>query len=173
VGAQIFFSGTASDEQDGPLAPAQLFWSLILRHCYPSGDCHKHEVEDLAGAARGSFVAPDHGYPAYLELRLTATDSEGLTSTRSVRLDPTSVQLRFASRPTGARLVVGSTGTRAPFTRRVIVGSSNSVSAPSRFVSQGRNYRFHDWSDGGARIHNIVAPATDTTYRAMYRASRR
>ena len=134
MGAQIFFSGTASDEQDGPLAPAQLFWSLILRHYYPSGDCHKHEVEDFAGAARGSFVAPEHGYPAYLELRLTATDSGGLTSTRSVRLDPTSVQLRFASRPTGARLVVGSTGTRAPFTRRVIVGSSNSVSAPSRFV---------------------------------------
>jgi len=101
--------------------------------CRPRGQ-EGDEVEDFAGAARGSFVAPEHGYPAYLELRLTATDSGGLTSTRSVRLDPTSVQLRFASRPTGARLVVGSTGTRAPFTRRVIVGSSNSVSAPSRFV---------------------------------------
>jgi hypothetical protein len=130
-------------------------------------------VDDFAGAARGSFVAPDHGYPAYLELRLTATDSGGLTSTSSVRLNPKTVHLRFASRPTGARLVVGSAGTRAPFTRRVIVGSSNSVSAPSRFVSQGRGYRFHHWSDGRPRIHNIVAPATHTTYRATYRATRR
>jgi PKD repeat protein len=173
VGAEIPFSGTASDEQDGALAPAQLSWSLILHHCYPSGGCHKHVVEDFPGVAGGSFVAPDHEYPAYLELRLTATDSGGLTSTSRVSLDPTTVRLRFASLPTGARLVVGSTGTRAPFTRRVIEGSSNSVSAPSLFVSQGRDYRFHNWSDGGARIHNIIAPATDTTYRATYRATRR
>jgi hypothetical protein len=90
-----------------------------------------------------------------------------------VRLDPKTVQLHFASRPTGVRLVVGSTGTRAPFTRKVIVGSSKSLSAPSRIVSEGQNYRFHTWSDGGARIHNIVAPATDATYRATYRATRR
>jgi hypothetical protein len=100
--------------------------------------------------AEGSFVAPDHEYPAYLELRLTVTDSGGLSTTRSVRLDPKTVRLRFASSPTGARLVVGSTGTRAPFTREVIVGSSNSVSAPSRLVSEGQDYRFHHWSDGRA-----------------------
>ena len=170
VGAEIPFSGTASDEQDGALAPSRLFWALILHHCYPNGDCHEHKVEDYSGVAGGSFFAPDHEYPAYLELRLKATDSGGLTSTTRVRLDPKTVQLRFASRPTGARLVVGSTGRRAPFTRRVIVGSSNSVSAPGTFVSEGRNYRFHHWSDGRARIHNIVAPATDTTYRATYRA---
>jgi hypothetical protein len=121
----------------------------------------------------GSLFAPDHEYPAYLELRLTATDSGSLTTTRSVRLDPKTVRLRFAPRPTGARLVVGSSGTRAPFTRTVIVGSSSSVSAPSRFVSEGKDYRFHNWSDGGACIHDIVAPATDTTYRATYRATRR
>jgi hypothetical protein len=173
VGAEIPFSGTATDEQDGALTKAQLSWSLILHHCFPSGDCHKHKVEDFPGVASGSFFAPNHEYPAYLELRLTATDSGGLTSTRRVRLDPKTVQLHFASRPTGVRLVVGSTGTRAPFTRKVIVGSSNSLSAPSRIVSEGQNYRFHTWSDGGARIHNIVAPATDATYRATYRATRR
>lgn len=172
VGAEIPFSGTASDEQDGVLTKAQLSWSLILNHCFPSGDCHKHNVEDFPGVASGSFFAPDHEYPAYLELRLTATDSGGLTTTRRVRLDPRTVKLRFASRPTGARLVVGSTGTRAPFSRTVIVGSSNSVSAPSSIVSEGRDYRFHSWSDGGARIHTIFAPATDTTYMATYRATR-
>jgi PKD repeat protein len=173
VGAEIPFSGTASDEQDGDLAPAQLSWSLILHHCYPSGGCHRHMVEDFPGVAGGSFFAPDHEYPAYLTLKLTATDSGGLSATRSMRLYPKTVRLRFASRPTGVRLVVGSTGTRAPFTRTVIVGSSNSVSAPSRILSKGQDYRFHNWTDGGARIHNIVAPATDTTYRATYRATRR
>jgi glucose/arabinose dehydrogenase len=173
VGAEIPFSGSASDGQDGALSPAQLTWSLILHHCDSSGDCHNHGIQDFSGVADGAFVAPDHEYPSYLELRLTATDSGGLTSTSSVRLDPKTVQLRFASRPTGARLAVGSTGRRAPFTRTVILGSSNSVSAPSRFVSEGQDYRFHHWSDGGARTHNIVAPATDTTYRATFRPTRR
>jgi glucose/arabinose dehydrogenase len=171
VGDKIPFSGSASDEQDIALAPAQLSWSLIMHHCYTSSNCHTHGVQDYSGVAGGTFVAPDHEYPSYLELRLTATDSGGLTSTSSVRLDPKTVRLRFASRPTGARLVVGSAGTQAPFARTVIVGSSNSVSAPSRYVKEGQAYRFHNWSDGGARIHNIVAPATDTTYRATYRAT--
>jgi hypothetical protein len=171
VGAEIPFSGTASDEQDGALAKGQLSWSLILHHCFPGGDCHVHRVEDFPGVASGSFFAPDHEYPSYLELRLTATDSGGLTTTRHVRLDPKTVRLRFASRPTGARLVVGSSASRAPFARKVIVGSSNSVSAPSRIVSDGQEYRFHSWSDGGARIHDIVAPATDTTFKATYRAT--
>jgi glucose/arabinose dehydrogenase len=173
VGAEIPFSGTASDGQDGALAPARLSWALVLHHCYPNGECHEHKLEDFPGVAGGSFFAPDHEYPAYLELRLTATDSGGLISTTHVRLNPDTVQLRFASSPTGARLVVGSTGTRAPFTRRVIVGSSNSVSAPAAFISGGRKYRFHHWSDGRARTHNIVAPATDTTYKATYRAASR
>jgi glucose/arabinose dehydrogenase len=173
VGAEIPFSGSASDEQDGALAPAHLSWSLILHHCDTSGGCHTHGVQDFSGVAGGTFVAPDHEYPSYLELRLTATDAGGLTSTRSVRLDPKTVRLRFASRPTGAKLVAGSTGTRTPFTRTVIVGSTNSVSAPARIVSDGQGYRFRRWSDGGARIHDIVAPATDTTYRATYRPRRR
>jgi hypothetical protein len=130
-------------------------------------------VRDFPGVAGGSFVAPDHDYPAYLEFRLMATDSKGLTDTESLRLDPKTVKLRFAFRPTGARLVVGSSRTKAPFSRTVIVGSTNSVSAPSRHVRGGITYYFHHWSDGRARSHNIIAPSSETTYMATFRARRR
>ena len=53
--------------------------SLVLQHC-PS-NCHTHPLQTFAGVASGSFTAPDHEYPSYLELRLTATDSGGLTNT--------------------------------------------------------------------------------------------
>jgi hypothetical protein len=57
----------------------------------------------------------------------------------------------------------------APFTRTVIVGSNNSISAPSpQTLTYGLRFRFTSWSDGGAQSHNIVAPATATTYRANY-----
>ena len=65
-------------------------------------------MQDFAGVASGSFVAPDHEYPSYLELRLTATDSGGLTDTKSVRLDPKTVELSFRSDPAGLQLTVGS-----------------------------------------------------------------
>jgi hypothetical protein len=43
-------------------------------------------------SAHWFFNAPDHEYPSYLELRLTATDAGALTDTKSVRLDPRTVE---------------------------------------------------------------------------------
>jgi hypothetical protein len=169
VGDTISFSGTATDQQDGALPAARLSWSLILHHCYSDTDCHEHLVQDFSGVATGSFRAPDHEYPAYLELRLRATDSGGLTDTKSVRLDPKTVVLSFRTNPTGLKLAVGSAQATTPFSRTVIVGSTNSVSAISPQRLGGKNYQFRYWSDGGARTHNIIAPASATTYTATYK----
>jgi hypothetical protein len=139
----------------------------VLNHC-PS-TCHAHPLPTWTGTASGSFVAPDHEYPSHLELKLTATDSGGLNSTTSVRLDPQTVDLTFGTSPAGLTLAVGSTSQPAPFTRTAILGSTLSVSAPSPQASGGTTYEFVGWSDGGAQTHNIVAsgPATRTaTYQA-------
>ena len=52
----------------------------------------------------------------------------------------------------------------------MIVGSTNSITAPSPQTLARRHYGFVSWSDGGARAHDIVAPATSTTYTASYEA---
>ena len=137
------------------------------QHC-PS-NCHTHLIQTYDGVAGGSFVAPDHEYPSYLELKLTATDSGGLTDTKSLRLDPRTVVLTFQTTPGGFKLTVGGAESTATFTRTVIVGSTNSVSAISPQIKGKKNYTFASWSDGGAQTHNIVAPATATTYSARYR----
>jgi PKD repeat protein len=168
VGDNISFSGSAADQQDGSLAASSLTWSLIMNHCSSQNSCHEHVVQNFAGVASGSFVAPDHEYPSYLELRLTATDSGGLTDTKSVRLDPKTVELSFRSDPTGLRLTVGSASGTTPFSRTVIVGSKNSISAPSPQTLAGTTYSFSSWSDGGAQTHNIVAPDAAATYTATY-----
>jgi glucose/arabinose dehydrogenase len=171
VGDNISFSGSATDQQDGSLGASSLTWSLIMHHCSSQNACHQHGVEDFAGVASGSFVAPDHEYPSYLELRLTARDSGGLSDTKSVRLDPKTVELSFGSAPAGLQLTVGSASGTTPFTRTVIVGSKNSVSAPSPQTLGGTNYQFASWSDGGAQSHDIVAPDAATTYTATYAAA--
>jgi glucose/arabinose dehydrogenase len=167
VGDLINFSGSATDQQDGTLPASGLSWELVLQHC-PS-NCHQHSVQTFNGVAGGSFAAPDHEYPSYLELRLTATDSGGLTDTTTVRLDPRTVVLSFATNPGGFNLTVNGTSQRASFTRTVIVGSANSISAPSPQQKGKQSYAFQSWSDGGAATHNIVAPAAATTYTARYR----
>jgi PKD repeat protein len=168
VGDVINFSGSATDQQEGTLAASALSWALILHHC-PS-NCHEHTIQTYQGVASGSFTAPDHEYPSYLELRLTAKDSGGLQDTESLQLDPRTVVLTFATIPGGLRLTVnGSQGT-ATFTRTVIIGSSNSISAITPQTKSKQTYTFSSWSDGGAQTHNIVAPATATTYTARFRS---
>jgi chitodextrinase len=99
VGDTISFSGSATDAQDGTVATSGISWTLVQQYC-PSGEaCHSHTVQNFNGVASGSFVAPDHDYPSYLELTLTATDSGGLSDTETVRLDPRTVVLTFRAHP--------------------------------------------------------------------------
>jgi PKD repeat protein len=172
VGDTINFSGHASDAQDGTLPASALSWSLIMHHCFTPSDCHTHLLQTQSGVAGGSVTAPDHAYPCWLELQLTATDSGGLTSTTSVRLDPKTVVLTFKTNPGG--LVVSDLGvneeTRStPFSVTAVVGSANSVSAPSPQPFNKFSYNFVSWSDGGPQSHTITAPAVNTTYTATYR----
>jgi hypothetical protein len=79
------------------------------------------------------------------------------------------VELTFGSDPSGLQLTVGSSSGTTPFTRTVIAGSKNSVSAPSPQSLAGNSYEFASWSDGGAQSHDIVAPDSAATYTATYR----
>jgi glucose/arabinose dehydrogenase/PKD repeat protein len=172
VGDPIAFAGHATDTQDGTLPGSALRWSLILHHCITPADCHEHQLQTFNGVASGSLTAPDHAYPCWLELRLTATDSGGLTSTTSVRLDPKTVLLTFKTNPGGlvlSDLVVNEAPRTTPFSVNVVVGSANSVSAPSPQQFNKSTYNFTSWSDGGPQSHTITAPAVNTTYTATYR----
>jgi hypothetical protein len=125
-------------------------------------------VQTWNGVASGSFSAPDHEYPSHLELQLTAIDSGGTSATTSVAVQPKTVDLTFASAPSGLSLTVGSASGTAPFTRTVIVNSLNSISAPSPQTLNGTTYTFSSWSDGRPAAHDITAPASPATYTATY-----
>ncbi|MDQ6795037.1 MAG: PQQ-dependent sugar dehydrogenase [Chloroflexota bacterium] len=168
VGQSISFSGSATDAEDGTLAPSRLSWALIMHHCTAAG-CHTHIIETFPGVSSGSFSAPDHEYPSYLELTLTATDSTNTSTTVSRQLDPATVDLTFTSIPSGATLSVGTTTGTAPFTRTVVVGSGNTVTAPDQTIG-GHAYTFASWSDSGPQSHVITAPPTATTYQAVFKA---
>jgi hypothetical protein len=167
VNDPISFTGHATDPDQGTLPGSALHWRMLLHHCYTLDNCHTHSLQDFTGTS-GGMLGPDHEYPSYLELVLTATDSGGLAHSTSVRLDPKTVNLTFNSSPTGLQLVFGSAAQATPFTRTVIQGSSNTVSAVTPQSLGGVGYVFGSWSDGGAQTHVITAPATSTSYTANY-----
>ncbi len=169
VGDSLSFSGHATDPQQGTLPASALSWELRLQHCSTPTSCHTHVLQSWTGTASGSFIAPDHEYPSYVELALTATDATNLTSTVVRRLDPQTVQLTFTGNPNGVSLSVGSFTGPAPFTRQVIQGSTITVSAPSSYTAGLQKYKFDRWSDGGAQTHVITAPTANTTYTAIYK----
>jgi glucose/arabinose dehydrogenase len=165
VGDPISFSGSAVDDQDGALGAAALSWQVILHHC-PS-NCHEHGIQDFPGEASDSFAAPDHEYPSYIELRLTATDSGGLSDTQTIRLDPKTVGLSFASSPSGLTLSVNGATSTTPFSRTVIQGSLNGLAAPTPQTLASATYDFSAWSDGGPRVHSVTANA-NRSFTATY-----
>jgi hypothetical protein len=118
--------------------------------------------------AGGRFTVPDHEPPSYLQLTLTATDRTGLTATATRRLDLRTVDLTIASDPVGVPIAVGSGPVVTPAVVTVFVGSRVTLGAPATAEVDGRGYRFDTWSDGGAASHDVVAPATATTYQAHY-----
>jgi glucose/arabinose dehydrogenase/chitodextrinase len=171
VGDTIDFTGSASDTEDGQNMPASsLSWSLVLQHCwqYDPTSCHAHTIQSWSGTTGDRFVTPDHEYPAYLELKLTATDSGGLTDTETLRLDPRTVALTFQTSPSGLQLAVGSSSSTATFQRTVIVGSATSISATTPQTVGGTVYNFASWSDGGTQTHVITAGTLPATYTATY-----
>ncbi|WP_213453415.1 PQQ-dependent sugar dehydrogenase [Rhizomonospora bruguierae] len=173
TGQTITFSGRGVDDKDGTLPASALTWQLVLHHCYPGGACHQHPAEEFIGVSSGSFVAPDHEYPAFLELRLTVTDSDGQQSASSVQISPRTVNVTVTADPAGSPLTFGGETLPTPFMRTVIVGTSITVSAPTTLtLVDGRVRRFVDWSDGGAPTHTIVAPEADTVVTATYHECR-
>src|SRR5262249_50064363 len=140
-----------------------------IHHCTTPQTCHTHNVQTFSGTS-GSFNAPDHDYPSFLELQLTATDSGGLSATTSVSLQPKTVDLTFTSNPSGLSLAVGASTSVTPSTRTVIVTSATSLGAPSPQTLSGTSYSSSSWSDGGAASHTITAPTSAATYTATYTA---
>lgn len=168
VGDTVTFSVSATDPEDGPLPASAVSTKLVIKHCPGGANCHDHVQQTFPGAG-GSFVAPDHEYPSYLELQSSATDSSGITATSTLRLDPATVNLTIDTVPTGLQATVGGDARTTPFTVPVIQGSVNTIAVSSPQVS-GSTYEFTSWSDGGAISHNVTANATGN-YTATFTAT--
>jgi glucose/arabinose dehydrogenase len=167
----VSYSGHATDPQDGDLPGTRLTWKLRLEHCSPDGTlCHTHVMEERTGAS-GTFTAPDHEYPSYMELELTATDSSNHSQTVVRRINPKTVAMTFATSTPGLPITVGDRTMVTPFTVTMIQKSTATVSAEPVRIADQVVHDYVGWSDGGAATHVITAPTAPTVLTARYTAT--
>jgi glucose/arabinose dehydrogenase/PKD repeat protein len=164
VGEQVSFAGAGSDAGQ-PLPASSLHWDLVVQHCPVVDACHPHVLESFEGVASGSFIAPEHDYPYYLQLILRATAADGRQGTAVARLDPRRATLQLAATPPGLALALNQSVLPTPFSASVVIGSRNTVSAPAY-----AGYDFVAWSDGGAQAH-VVTVSAALQLTAAYRVS--
>ena len=107
-----------------------LRWDVILDHCDTS-TCHQHYVATFYGVDHGTFQALDHEYPSHLEIHLTATDSQGLTSTQVMSSSPFTEQLEVDTNPPGLMVTNQSASGPSPLVQTVIRGATVLVGVDS------------------------------------------
>jgi hypothetical protein len=78
------------------------------------------------------------------------------------------VTLTLNSSPGGFALALNGTQAATPFTRTVIQGSRNSLSAPSPQTKAKKAWQFKAWSDLGAQTHDVIANSS-STYTATFK----
>src|SRR6185503_18423425 len=71
--------------------------------------------------------------------------------------------------PPGLSIATGAITMATPFSRTVIAGSINSVTAVTPQLVGAEQYGFKSWSDGGQASHVVVAPVSALTLKATFR----
>ena len=170
AGDTITYNAFARDAAGFDLDDGDIKTEVRLHH-----GTHFHPfVGPLTGRA-GSFTIPRTGEASAdtsYEIKVTATDSNGLSTSKIVNVRPKKSDVSLATEPAGLGLVVDGIPVSTPRTFTGVEGFQRELNAPNNAVAQdGTPLEFAGWSDGKTIRHVITTPEDDTTYTATYRPS--
>ena len=169
-GQNVTFSGVGRDANGNPLPASTMTWQVDLHH-----GTHTHPiVPPTSGITTGTFLVQPRGHPEpniFYRIHLMV-NANGQTASDSFDLPPDQVTLTLATTPVSG-LKVGVDGppvSNSPHSFLSTIGMFREISAASPQVLGSNTYTFESWSDGGALSHEILTPATATTYTADFTA---
>ena len=167
AGDTITYNAFARDAAGFDLDDGDIKTEVRLHH-----GTHFHPfVGPLTGRA-GSFTIPSTGEPSAdtsYEIKVTATDSNGLSTSKVINVFPMKSEIGLATSPAGLGVYVDGIPVSTPHVLTGVEGFQRELYAPSTAVAQdGTVLQFAGWSDGKAIRHIISTPQNDTTYTATY-----
>ncbi|WP_363464441.1 PQQ-dependent sugar dehydrogenase [Halogeometricum borinquense] len=172
AGDSIDVAADVTDPEDGRLSGDSVEWSAFLTH-----NDHIHPDTTTAGNSF-TFDVPTTGHPTTgdvgYRLSVTATDSDGLQTTKSIEIRPDEVDVTLKTEPDGIPIdIEGSPkSTDGGYTFDTVIGYQHSPSAPESVCRQGTTYEFTGWSDDNTeRVRTFTVPESDTTLTAQYQSA--
>lgn len=176
AGQEITLDGFANDVEDGLIDDnGNLIWSTTFR----LGDVSRPgPVDGAADQAGGiTFTTPDTGNLESaldgITVFLTATDSDGLSTTRQIDLTAEKALLSFDAPIEDYSFVFDGRGETGDFTFNSIINFNHTVEAQASYSDGGIVYTFSHWADDPANtdpIRAITTPETGATFRPVYEA---
>lgn len=170
AGDTITYNAHATDAAGFDIDDGSIKTEVRLHH-----GTHFHPFAGPLTGRVGSFTVPQTGEASadtWYEILVTATDTNGLSATRSVRINPRTSTLTFATAPAGLGLVLDGIPISTPHTVEGVEGFQRELAAPpSAVAADGTVHHFTGWSDGQTIRHTITTPEDDATYTANYAPS--
>ena len=168
AGDTITYNAFARDAGGFDLDDGDIKTEVRLHH-----GSHFHPFAGPLTGRSGSFTIPTTGEASAdtsYEIKVTATDDNGLTASKVINIFPRKSQLTLASDPAGLGISLDGVPISTPHTITGVEGFRREVFAPNTQVTpDGTVLQFAGWSDGKNIRHTITTPVDDATYTAEYR----
>ena len=171
AGETLYFSGEATDAEDGILSASELRWQVDFHH-----DDHVHPASTFEATSSDSIQVPTTGEVSsnvFYRISLTAVDADGLEQTAQVDLYPELTELTFLSDPPGLFLNADGYAGETPFIFESVVGLERVVLAPGAQQVGSVIYAFKGWDiPAGESSPALFYTAQDaaTSFKARYEA---
>ncbi|WP_315817736.1 PQQ-dependent sugar dehydrogenase [Paraflavitalea speifideaquila] len=172
AGTSITFSGSATDEQEGNLAPNRLTWKIDFYH-----DEHYHPgLDPTSGISNGTFFIPGNievSDTVWYRIYLTARNDIGLKKTIYRDVKPQKVMLHIrtvtAGRPVAIPVNMDGTITPPQVDKPSVKGVIRNITAQTTYVLADTLFTFIGWGNGNTHPQlTIETPNADTTITALY-----
>ena len=168
AGDTINFAATATDA-DGVLTDSSYKWTVNLAH-----NQHIHPETGPITGTSGSFIAPDSDHSYFDDtgflITVEVTDADGISTTKSVRIEPEEVDITFNTQPAGIDLIIDDETLTTPFVYDSAIGFNSSITAPQTTCINNTQYSFTSWSNGQTASFTYTVPNQNTTLTAIYAA---
>ncbi|MEO1385989.1 MAG: LamG-like jellyroll fold domain-containing protein [Cyanobacteria bacterium J06634_6] len=172
AGDILTFTGSATDPEDGALSGDSVVWSAVFLH-----NEHTHPgitgVANQVGGVTFEIDASGHDYSSNTgyEIFLTATDSDGISTTESVIIRPEKVNITFDAPINTYTFLLDGVAYSGDYIHDTAVNFQHTVEAQERYVVGGFEYLFSHWEDDPTStnpVRDFVVQSTDTTFRPVY-----
>lgn len=169
AGDTIYYSGSATDPEDGTLPASAFAWEVEIHH----NNNHYHPGPVLpSGSKSGSFVISrtDHtDATIFYRIKLSVHDGNGLEDTVHVDLQPRTSRLTFTTEPPGLDIIYAGQPKPTTFTTMTVEGNLITISAVSPQFANNQYHAFDHWEHTAAMTNAIEVGSGDSAYKAYFK----